>query len=83
MDQEEVDAWLGGEFDVAPLMKKLFERMAPYRDLLLREIYQISPSELFDRWRLEHPEIVFDNPDKALVRLGSELNAIRSIMQSF
>lgn len=82
MDQEEVDAWLGREFDIAPMMKVLFERMAPYRDMVLREIYQISPSELFDRWRLEHPEILFEDTDKAIVRLGSELHAIRSMVQA-
>lgn len=82
MGQEEVDAWMGEEFDLAPMMKAAFESMAPYRDMLLREIYQISPSELFDRWRLEHPELVFENTDRAIVRLGSELHAIRSMVQS-
>lgn len=81
--QDEVDAWLDNAFDIAPLLEPALRNLAPYRDTVLRELYQISPSEVFDRWRVEHPEILFPDTDVVIVRIGKELLAVRSIVLSF
>jgi hypothetical protein len=82
MGQDEVDAWLHDEIALAQLLEPAFRNLAPYRDMVLRELYQISPSEIFDVWRLEHPEILFPNHDVAIVKIGQELLGLRSIVLS-
>lgn len=83
MKQEDVDAWLGEEFDFSQLLEPAFRNLAPYRDAVLRELYQITPSEVFDAWRLEHPEIRFSDSAAVIVRIGGELADIRSLVQTF
>lgn len=82
MDQDEVDAWLRDEIAFAQLLEPALRNLAPYRDMVLRELYQISPSEIFDVWRLEHPEMLFLDTDVVIVKIGKELLGIRSIVQS-
>jgi hypothetical protein len=82
MDQDEVDAWLHDAVPFAQLLEPALQNLAPYRDMVLREIYQISPSEVFDTWRLEHPEILFPDNDVVIVKIGQELMGIRSIVLS-
>jgi hypothetical protein len=82
LDQDEVDAWLRDEIALAQLLEPALRNLTPYRDMVLRELYQISPSEIFDVWRLEHPEILFPDTDVAIVKIGQELLGIRSIIMS-
>ena len=82
MDQDEVEAWLRDEIAFAMLLEPALRNLTPYRDMVLRELYQISPSEIFDVWRLEHPEILFSDTDAAIVKIGQELLGIRSIVLS-
>jgi hypothetical protein len=82
MDQDHVDAWLHDEIAFAELLEPAFRNLAPYRDMVLRELYQISPSEVFDVWRLEHPEILFTDPNVVIVKIGQELQGIRSFVMS-
>lgn len=80
MDQDDVDAWLRDEVDLAQLLEPALRNLAPYRDMVLRELYQISPSEIFDVWRLEHPDILFPDTDVVIVKIGQELLGIRAIV---
>jgi len=82
MAQEDVDAWLGNEVAFAQLLEPALKNFGPFRDNVLRELHQLSPSEIYDVWRLEHPELRFPDNDVVIVKLGTELNAIRSIVQS-
>ena len=82
MGQDEVEAWLRDEIAFAQLLEPALRNLTPYRDMVLRELYQISPSEIFDVWRLEHPEILFPDPDVVIVKIGQELLEIRSIVLS-
>jgi hypothetical protein len=82
MGQDDVDAWLHDEIAFAELLEPALRNLTPYRDMVLRELYQISPSEIFDVWRLEHPEILFSDTDAAIVKIGQELLGIRSIVLS-
>ena len=82
LDQDEVDAWLRDEIALAELLEPALRNLAPYRDMVLRELFQISPSEVFDIWRLEHPEILFLDANAVIVKIGQELLGIRSIIMS-
>ncbi|OGS42189.1 MAG: hypothetical protein A3K67_05225 [Euryarchaeota archaeon RBG_16_62_10] len=82
MEQEEVDAWLEDELDIAPFLEPVLKSMAQHRDMILRELHQISPSEIFDRFQAEHPELDFHDNDKAVVRVGKELQAMKVFLLS-
>jgi len=82
LDQDEVDAWLRDEIAFAALLEPALRNLAPYRDTVLRELFQISPSEVFDAWQLEHPEILFLDTNVVIVKIGQELLGIRSIIMS-
>lgn len=83
MKQEDVEAWMGKEFEFALLLEPAFRNLAPYRDAVLRELYQISPSEVFDAWHQEHPEILFTDNAAVVIRIGGEMAGIRSLVQTF
>lgn len=82
LTQDEVDMWLEEKLALAQLLEPALRKLAPHRDAVLRELYQISPSEIFDIWRIEHPELIFPDTDVVIVRIGQELASIRSIVQS-
>ena len=80
MEQEELDLWLAGEFDLAPLLEPPLKAMSMHRDQLIRELHQISPAELLDSFQREHPELVFSDKDRAMVRIGRELEAMKAFL---
>jgi len=82
MGQEELDAWLEGDFDLAPLLEPALRRWPQHRDQVLAEMHQISPPEVFDRFQKEHPELDFQDSQKVIVRIGSELEAMKAVLRS-
>jgi len=82
MDQEDVEVWLNDEFDLAPLLEPPLRAQAQYRDQIMRELHQISPAEVFDRFHEEHPELVFQDRNKAIVKIGRELESLKGIVRS-
>ncbi len=82
MEQAEVDAWLSGGLDLAPLLEPPLRAMFAYKAQVLRELHQMSPGEIFDAFQREHPEIVFRDKDNAIVKIGKELEAMKSIVMS-
>lgn len=80
LSQEEVDAWVDDEVDLAPLLEPPLRALAAHRDMILRELHQISPAEIFDRFEGEHPELVFSDKNKAIVKIGKELESLKSIV---
>lgn len=80
MEQEELDMWLASEFELAPLLEPPLKAMSKYRDQLIRELHQISPGEVLDSLQKEHPELVFSDKDKAMVRIGCELEAMKAFL---
>jgi hypothetical protein len=83
MDQDDVDAWVEGELEIAPMLEPPLRSLSQYRDQILRELYQVTAVELFDRFQKEHPELVFRDKDKAIVRIGKELEGLKAILISF
>lgn len=77
MTQEDVDAWMAEEFDLAPSMEPQLKALAAHRDSVLRILHQLSPPEVFDMYCKEHPDIRFSDKGKALVRIGKELDALK------
>lgn len=82
LKQEDIDAWLAGEIEIAPLMEEPLKAMSQHRDMILREMHQMSPPEIFDRFVSERPEIVFPDKDKAIVRIGKELEALKLFLMN-
>lgn len=82
LDQEDVDAWLDGDLDIAPFLEPPLKTMGQHRDRILAEMHQISPAEVFDRWKAEHPEIVFRDHNLVLVRIGKELEALKAFVRT-
>lgn len=77
LDQEDIDAWLAGDIEIAPRMEEPLKAISQHRDMILREMHQISPPEIFDRFVEERPELVFPDNDKAIVRIGKELESLK------
>jgi len=82
MGQEELDAWLEGEFDLTPLLEPALKKWPQHRDQVLAEMHQISPPEVFDRFQKEHPELDLRDSRKVIVRIGSELEAMKAVLRS-
>jgi hypothetical protein len=56
--------------------------LSQHRDNILRDMYQISPPEVLDRFLRDYPDIVFVDKDKAIVRIGNELESIKAFLVS-
>jgi predicted RNA-binding protein YlqC (UPF0109 family) len=56
--------------------------MAQHRDSVLRELHQISPAEVFDIYVTEHPEIKFEDQGRVIVRIGKEMEAMKTILSA-
>lgn len=82
MDQEDVEVWLEDEFDLAPLLEPPLRAQAEHRDQIMRELNQISPAEIFDRFQKEHPELVFPDKTRAVVKVGKELESLKAIVRA-
>ncbi|OGS55808.1 MAG: hypothetical protein A3K60_04190 [Euryarchaeota archaeon RBG_19FT_COMBO_56_21] len=80
MDQDDVEAWLEGKLELAPMLEAPLRALSHHRDQMLRELHQITPMEIFDRFQKEHPELVFKDKDKTIVRIGRELEVLKSIV---
>ena len=80
MDQDVVDAWIEGELDLAPMLEPPLRAQSQYRDQILRELHQITAMEIFDRFQKEHPELVFKDKNRVMVRIGKELEALKAIV---
>ncbi|MEM0343225.1 MAG: hypothetical protein QXJ32_05005 [Thermoplasmata archaeon] len=82
MTQDDVDAWVNEEIELAPGMEEQLEALSQYRDFILRELHQLSPPEVFDMYCKEHPEIAFPDKHKALVRIGKELDELKLFLMN-
>ena len=82
MSQEDIDAWLREELALAPALEEPLKALSQHRDNILRDMYQMSPPEVFDRFLQEHPEITFEDKDRAIVRIGKELESIKAFLMS-
>jgi hypothetical protein len=82
LSQEEIDAWLKEEFSLAPILEEPLKALSQHRDNILRDMYQISPPEVLDRFLRDYPDIVFTDKDRAILRIGGELESIKAFLVS-
>lgn len=82
LERDEFDAWLEGEIELAPLYRPVFESVSKDRDAFLRELHQIFPAEVFDRFVVKHPGLDLGDGTGTMVRIGKELQAMKDIVQS-
>jgi len=82
LEQEEFDAWLDDDLDLAPLLAPVFRSMPQHRDRVLAELHQISPAEVLDRFMEEHPELDMPDKNRVIVKIGKELEAMKGIVRA-
>ena len=82
MEQEEVDAWLEGELELAPLLEPPLRALYEHKGRMMAELHQISPAEIFDRLQIEHPELSFPDRNKAILRVGHELEMLKGFIST-
>lgn len=82
LTQDDIEPWLNDEIAIAPSLEPPLKAFSTYRDMILRELHQISPAEIFDRFVEEHPELVFPDKDRAIVRIGKELESLKLFLMS-
>ncbi len=82
LGQDDIDAWLEGEIEIAPMMEAPLKAISQHRDMIIREMHQLSPAEVFDRLTAEKPELVFPDKDKAIVRIGKELESLKLFLMN-
>jgi hypothetical protein len=82
MEQEDLESWLTGDLDLAPLLEPPLRALCEHKNIILAEMHQISPAEIFDSLRAEHPELIFTDNQRAVVRVGHELEALKAFISS-
>lgn len=82
LERGDLEAWLDEEIELAPLFRPLFESVARQRDAFIRELHQMFPAEVFDRFKARHPEMAMGDGTRVIVRIGREIEAMKDIVQS-
>ena len=82
LTQEDIEPWLNDEISIAPSLEPPLKAFSNHRDTILREFHQMSPAEIFDRLSAEHPELVFPDKDRAIVKIGKELESLKLFLMS-
>jgi hypothetical protein len=82
MEQDDLDVWLAGDLDIAPLLEPPLRALNEHKAIMLAEMHQISPAEIFDRLKTEHPELTFPDKNQAIVRIGKELAAMKAFISA-
>jgi hypothetical protein len=82
LDQEDLDAWLEGDIDLAPLLEPPLRALYQHKSIMLAEMHQISPAEIFDSLNAEHPELTFSDRNKAIMRIGQELATLKAFIST-
>lgn len=82
VERDEFDAWADGEIELAPLFVPVFESVSNQKSTFIRELHQMFPAEVFDRFIEKHPEVEIGDRTALIVRIGKELQAMKDIVQS-
>ncbi len=82
LERGEFDGWVEGDIEVAPLFRPVFESVSRQRDTFIRELYQMFPAEVLDRFMERHPGVDVGDKTLAIVRIGKELQVMKDIVES-
>lgn len=81
-DRDEFGAWVDGEIQLAPLFEPVLQSVRGRRDAFIRELHQMFPAEVMDRFIAERPEVDIGDRVQVIVRIGKELEDIKAIVRS-
>ncbi len=81
LERGDFDAWVEGEIELAPLFKPVFESVAGQRATFIRELHQIFPAEVLDRFLARHQGIEMGDKTRVILRVGSELEGMKRIVE--
>lgn len=82
VERDEFDAWVDGEVQLAPLFEPVLLSVRGRRDALMRELHQMFPAEVFDRFIAERPDVQIDDGTQVIVRIGKELEEMKAAVRS-
>ena len=82
MGHDELALWLEGKTDISKNMESTLWSLREHKDTILRELHALSPAEIWDMYEKERPENRVEDKEKALVRIGDELQAMKGYLMS-
>ncbi len=82
MGHEELAQWLEGNIKIASNMESTLWSLKDHKETILRELNALSPSEVFDIYQKERPGNRIRDKEKAIVRIGNELEAMKTYLMS-
>ncbi len=82
MGHEELAQWLEGNIKIASNMESTLWSLKDHKETILRELNALSPSEVFDIYQKERPGSRIRDKEKAIVRIGNELEAMKTYLMS-
>ena len=82
MEQEELERWLDGKLSISSNMESTLWSLKEHKEALLRELNALSPAEIWDMYQKERPGNGIKDNDKAIVRIGNELQSMKSYLMS-
>lgn len=80
MGHEELAEWLEGNLRIASNMESTLWSLRDHKETILRELNALSPAEVFDMYRKERPGNRIADKDKAIVRIGEEMEAMKAYL---
>jgi len=82
MSHTELAKWLEGDLDISKNMESTLWSLKEHKETILRELHALSPAEVWDIYQKERPENRVEDKEKAIVRIGEELQAMKSYLMS-
>ncbi len=82
MGHEELSQWLQGNVDISSNMESKLFSLRDHKETILRELNALSPAEVFDIYQKERPGNRISDKEKAVVRIGEELEAMKAYLRS-
>ena len=82
MDHAELTEWLEGNVKIASNMEATLWSLREHKETILRELNALSPAEVLDMYLKERPGNRIADKNKAIVRIGEELQAMKLYLMS-
>ncbi len=82
MGHEELTEWLRGNVDISSRMESTLWSLKDHKDTILRELNALSPAEVWDIYQKERPGNRVQDKEKAIVRIGQELQSMKMYLMS-
>ena len=82
MDHGELARWLEGNLNISANMESTLWSLREHKQTILRELNALSPAEVFDMYQKERPGNRIKDKNKAIVRIGEELEAMKTYLMS-